>query len=278
MSTRNVRSLLAVAALAVAALAGADAAPAQAPVGPTELLPNLNQEIPGDFSLRRFHKGRTIHFRLGFSSQVDNMGTGPVEIVGHRASRSVRNMTADQVILRSDGSTVTKPAVGVIGYGRPPDHEHWHFVGFELYELRRASDNKLVRTSPKVGNCMDDGSNPDPMTLMPGEPAQPVFGTTGFPDCAMKHPELLTITTGISVGWGDAYEPHVEGQSFDLTGVPSGRYVVVHSSNVKHLIRESDYTDNFASTLIQVTWSKKHPRKAPRIKTLRGCSETARCR
>ena len=44
-------------------------------------------------------------------------------------------------------------------------------------------------------------------------------------------PGARTIREGISPGFGDDYVPQREGQSIDVTGLPPGRYVLVHRAN-----------------------------------------------
>jgi len=57
-------------------------------------------------------------------------------------------------------------------------------------------------------------------------------------------------------GYGDDYVPRLEGQSIDITGLPAGRYALRHRVNVDRALRESDYGDNSAEVLFQLTWSE----------------------
>ena len=63
-------------------------------------------------------------------------------------------MSASQVVERSDGSTRRLRGVGSLRFERSPDHSHWHYIGFMVYELRRASDNKLIGPDVKTGFCL----------------------------------------------------------------------------------------------------------------------------
>ena len=64
---------------------------------------------------------------------------------------------------------------------------------------------------------------------------------------------------GISVGYGDVYEPNLEGQSLRLTGLDAGRYRLVHRVNVGRRLRESSYANNAASLLLQLRWRGGRP-------------------
>jgi len=270
--TRGQRVLAAATAAAAAALALGAPVGAQAPAGPAELLPNLNEAIPGNIAVVRARtaRGRVRPIELRFASQVDNLGTGPLKLAGSLPSRRARSMTTSQLISRVDGSTVTKARVGGMRFGRVTRRSQWQLLGLIRYELRRASDYALVRSSRGVGFCLDDSANPDRDTLMPGEPALPVFPL----GCGTSHPELRSLTMGVSVGWGNAYPANFVGQSLDITRLPAGRYYLVHRANPSRALAESNYADNAASVLLELT----RPRGAlPKVSTLSSCSETDRC-
>ena len=79
---------------------------------------------------------------------------------------------------------------------------------------------------------------------------------------------------GISVGWGDNYVPHLEGQEFEITTLPAGRYVLVHSVNRARDLRESDYGDNTASMAFDLSWPRGR-KLPPRIDVVARCPGTA---
>src|SRR3954469_20186290 len=68
------------------------------------LLPDLDQEAPGQLEVAPTVAHGHRRWWLGFSSAVSNVGTGPLSIEGHRADRSTPTMVADQVVA-SSGST-----------------------------------------------------------------------------------------------------------------------------------------------------------------------------
>ena len=61
-----------------------------------------------------------------------------------------------------------------------------------------------------------------------------------------------SVREGISPGFGDDYVPIREGQSIDVTGVPPGRYVLVHRVNPDRALRESSYANDAASVAIEL--------------------------
>ena len=63
--------------------------------------------------------------------------------------------------------------------------------------------------------------------------------------------------------------PEREGQSIDVTGLPPGRYVLVHRANPDRSLRESSYANNAASVAIEL-----HGR---RVAVLARCPGSASC-
>jgi hypothetical protein len=125
----------------------------------------------------------------------------------------------------------------------------------------------------KTGFCLGDRYNLDPGSELPGEPENREWDT----NCGPGQLDILGIEEGISVGWGDVYEAWRDGQYLDVTGLPAGRYLLVHRVNQGGLLKESSYANNASSKLISLTWprGKSAP---PKVRVLRSCPDTARCR
>lgn len=205
--------------------------------------------------------------RLGFASAVTNVGRGPLIVGGRRRGLREPAMIADQVVQRSDGWTRTMSGVAALSYIRSPTHAHWHLVPFERYELRWVTAGKVRRRDGKTGFCL--GDRYEARGTLPGKPAEKVFRGR----CGLRSPHLLRVRQGISVGYGDDYKPNLEGQYVELTGLPEGKYVLVHRVNGDRRLTESDYSNNTASLLLQLRWR----RGAAAIETLRTCADGAWC-
>jgi hypothetical protein len=222
--------------LALAAIAVALAAP----------LPDLDQAPPLAVSVVPRH-GRLL---LVFGSAVDNLGPGELVVVGRRAGNVMRTW---QLV----GSK--RYALPVrLRYVRSETHEHWHFPGFERYELRRL-DGSLIGRDRKTGFCLRDAYETRALNRKPA--------WTG--ECLRGRPDARAIRQGISPGFGDDYVPQKEGQSIDVTRVPPGRYVLVHRANPGRVLRERSYANNAASALISLA--------GRRVTVLRRCPAAARC-
>jgi hypothetical protein len=253
---------------AVIALATAVPAPAAA----RDLLPDLDQEMPDNVQVTVDQSGAVPRYHLGFDSAVDNRGAGPLIISGHRDGQDQPEMVADQTIQKSDGSTRTVPGVGRLRYVYSEDHDHWHYLGFDHYELRRAGNYALVAPDRKTGFCLGDRYNTDTTSQLPGEPPQAFY--TGY--CGRTHTELLSLVEGISVGYGDVYFANLEGQFVDLTGVPTGEYYLVHRVNADRKLMESDYSNDAASVRVALSWPDGTS-ATPSVKVLQGCPKQDSC-
>jgi hypothetical protein len=222
--------------LAIAAVLVALAAP----------LPDLDQAAPQGLSVVARHD----RLLLVFGSAVDNVGPGELVVLARREGSEMRTwqLVGTRRLLLSVR----------LRYVSSESHEHWHFPGFERYELRRL-DGTLVGRDRKTGFCLRDAYQTRARNRTP------VW--TG--ECGRGRPGARTIRQGISVGFGDDYVPQKEGQAIDVTGVPSGRYVLVHRVNPDRVLRERSYTDNAASVLVALD--------GRRVTLVRRCPDSARC-
>ena len=260
---RTLPTLLALAATAATLLTVAHATAAGTG---RERLPDLVQLLPTGLVVS-LEPGSRDAYRLGFVSAVSNIGEGPLVLIGHRADRGIGAMSADQVVRRDRGPQEVVPDAGQLRYVTSPDHRHWHLLRFDRYELRRAGQRTALLQDRKTGFCLGD-RYADPQRAGSRAPA-PVYTSR----CGLGQPQLLGIQEGISVGYGDDYAANLEGQDLPLTGLSAGRYVLVHRVNGDHRLRESDYTNNAASLLLELRWRGR----LPLLRILRQCPGDDRC-
>lgn len=226
------------------------------------LLPDLDQGHPRDLVVRS--QGRS--YKLGFRSTVNNSGQGPLVIRGVRGRG--KEMLAEQVISITGGGTRVRRGAGSLRYVRAAGHQHWHLMGTQRFRLFGARGRPLRARVTKQGLCLGDRELADR-----GEPrprSEPVY--TGR--CGLNKPGLQQVEQGISPGYSDPYPPNVEGQEFDITRLPAGRYVLVHSADPLGRLQESDESNNAASAAISLRRARNGP---PRVRVLRRCPEKPRC-
>lgn len=248
---------IAVGFLAVAASVGEDA---KAPA----ILPNIDQAPPAQLRVRSVDTPQGRAHRLGFTSRIANDGRGPLIIKSTRTGNEV--MRADQVMKVRGGGLRTRRGVGSVRYVRRGSHEHWHLMGLQRFELRTPAGRRLPLRVAKQGLCLGDR-----------EPAREDIRTLDAynGECGKRRPDLLKLTQGLSPEWTDPYFPNVEGQELDITGLRSGRYVLVHRADPFRRLAESNESDNAASVAISIRRARAGA--TPRVKILRKCRARARC-
>jgi len=112
-------------------------------------------------------------------------------------------------------------------------HRHYHFTEYADYRLLDMGGN-IVARGHKQAFCLVDLWHPPGM----GGDARPQF-----PDCGFQ---------GISAGWADVYHRGLDCQWIDITGVPSGRYVLEVQINPAHVIQEHNYENNVGRAEVTV--------------------------
>lgn len=240
-STPRRTVLAALVAAAAGALGVVVAAVAGGQVTGAELLPDLRQEVPSQVAVRRADDRAVLVFR----SAAANVGQGPL-IVNGRRDRGQRLMTATQELRRADGSVTQVPLATRLKY-QPGGHNHWHFLGFNRFDLRDPATGARVARSNKVGFCLGSRYQVDPP--VPGAAAVPVINH----NCGRYMPGLMTMRMGIDVGYADDYAAFVEFQYVDITRVPPGRYLLVHQSDPDQRLLVGDRADDIAYALVELS-------------------------
>jgi hypothetical protein len=255
---------LAAVVLLVPAAVGVSRAQREGPA----LLPDLDQEPPTGLVITRAPATARVTWRLGFRSAVSNVGDGPLILEGRRPTRVTPTKRADQVVVRDGAPQELLRHAGRLRYVRAPDHQHWHLLGFERYELRRPRGGRALVTDRKSGFCLGDRYSVTGRELPP-HPGAPIYTSR----CGLEHPSLLGIREGISVGYGDDYKANLEGQWLALDGLAAGHYLLVHRVNRDRRLRERSYANNAASLRFRLRWR----RGEPLIDRLVTCPDSARC-
>lgn len=251
---------LAVAAVIAGAASGATAVAAAPPAAtaPADVLPNLVQLPPSDVQVVETRRGGTTRWDLRFTSIAGNSGSGPLHVRSTRATATGR-WTTVQLVSRTRGPVRAVPLAVTVAFETSDGHNHFHIARFQRYELRDAAGGVIARDT-KAGYCLGDRA---PL----GTAAAPIrfIGT-----CGRGQPRLLTLVQGISAGWADPYESVLPGQSFDVTDLPAGRYVLVNRVNDLGRYRETSLADNAASVALELT-RPGGPDAAPVVAVLASC-------
>jgi Lysyl oxidase len=112
-------------------------------------------------------------------------------------------------------------------------HGHYHFSKNAAYRLLDGEGNE-VATGHKQAFALIDFE---------------VFSQDAGPG---KYP-LMDGTQGISMGWQDIYDAHLDCQWVDITGVASGDYQLEISINYEQVIEELSYGNNLITIPVTIT-------------------------
>ena len=140
---------------------------------------------------------------------------------------------------------------GFLRYVRSAEHQHWHFLPFESYELRLPATGELLVRDHKSGFCLGDRYGHQVTRPLPRKARRAFF--TGY--CESNNPAARATIEGTSVGYTDRYPANYHGQNIVLDGVPAGRYVLVHHANPQFRLGERSWRgNNDASSQIELAW------------------------
>lgn len=247
------RAAAALAAILALALVVGASSRAQAPET-RDLLPDVQAAIPDHIVVSGF-KDRVF---LGFNSALINRGEGPLEIEGSRPGTAQAGMRARQLVTRSDGTKYSARDVGSLRYVREPRHRYWHLDDVMSYELRTADTFDLVLRATRRGYCLRDGAT--------------------FPRyCGRSQPRLLSLRMGVGPAQRSRWAPISEGQSFDVTHVPSGRYWLVSRADPRGRFLESDGSNDAAALLVDLVNTRAGRTRRVRLTTVGACPTAERC-
>ena len=226
--------------LATCAMALNFAGPSQAA---SDKLPNLTPLPASD--IMAVPSGSTLTMR--FAALNWNNGSGRLEVRSGAEDREAGRQKVYQRIY-SDTGTYRDVLAGSFVYHEA--HQHIHFDDFALYTLQPVNaPGASQRTSAKTTFCIMDTNHID--AGLAGSPSSPEYTTC---DASVQ---------GMSVGWGDEYGSHLDGQSIDVTGLPDGSYSLKIEVDPKNRIVESDESDNVSNQVVKKSGDSITPVPSP---------------
>ncbi len=215
------------------------AAPVTAAGAAVPRLPDLGMAPLRDFAIDRSTGPRLLRF----TTEIVNVGAGPFELIGRRASTLNRSMSVWQRVYNDDGTATSGRTAATMNYSGD-GHDHWHLVNLQGQSIRPVGGQEVARGS-KVGFCFWDGSAY--RFWLPGAPQGSVYGESG---CGA--PQSLEATMGLSVGWGDPYPWFLAYQWIDISGLANGDYVVSVQADPYAHFRELTKANNTTWTRVRI--------------------------
>jgi hypothetical protein len=214
----------------------------------TDLLPDLRMQKPSGFVIENAGSEK----RLRFDTVVGNHGSGAFHVRGDRPNTSTAKMSLTQRVQRSDGSvrSVPIPLSESHAFWGGDGHNHWHIYRLQEFTIRKVDPNDpgllgpVVGRGAKIGFCFFDNTKIN--LSLPGAPQTPRYTHCGTQTA-------LSVTMGLSVGWGDIYGKWLNFQWIKINGLPDGKYRIHVTADPGNDFLESNETNNRSFTTIRIT-------------------------
>jgi hypothetical protein len=190
------------------------------------------------------HDNKSGKDYLGFGATIWNAGPGTFDVEGFRVGGRP-TMHARQFIYRN-GHSVQSMSIGRFEFDNRRGHHHWHLEDVARYDLLNAQQDRVVR-SDKQSFCL---APTDPINLTkPGALWNPY--TIGL-ESSCPTDQSLWLRETLPVGWGDTYVQRKGGQSFNITNLPNGRYLIRIATNPFGRIHETTRSNDTALLAIEL--------------------------
>jgi lysyl oxidase len=229
------------------------AAPASSTGVPTDPHPDPST-VPDLIPLPAFNmfvdRGRDGSEHLVFGANVWNAGPSPLVVEGFRRSES-DVMDAYQYFY-DNGSPVSRAPAGMLLYDDRSGHHHWHFQQFAEYSLLNEDQTEVV-LSEKESFCLAPTDAID--ITRPGAELNP-YSVGLYTACGGR--DDIWIREVLDAGWGDTYFQYVAGQSFNIRGLPNGRYYVRVEANPTGELIEGDTSNNVSLRRVVIRGPRGH--------------------
>jgi hypothetical protein len=180
--------------------------------GALDRLPDLRMAPIYGVTIEKTAAGR---LRLRFGTISWNVGDGPIEVRGENRVDDTLTKIAQRIYDNNGGCRDVLQNSATMWYAGD-GHDHWHVRKYMVTQLYRQSGGSLLRIK-KLGFCLLDFHQADP--LPPNAPPSRVY----WPDVC-GNSLSKSIAMGISVGYGDDYQPNIAQQWIDITGMPTDIY------------------------------------------------------
>jgi hypothetical protein len=207
-------------------------------------LPDLGMARLSDFRVQKTTSGRLL---LRYTTIIVNVGQGRFELRGTRTSTTQTQMSVSQRVYNDTGGSRLVSTAAVMVFGGD-GHNHWHVRDLETSELIRLDNGSKVGTGAKRGFCFFD--NTAYRLTLPRAPQSPVYTSCGSSSS-------LTVTMGLSIGWGDVYPASLPDQYIDITGLAAGRYRLRVTADAQNRFLETSNSNNLTWVDLQLRGNQR---------------------
>ena len=172
---------------------------------------------------------------LSFGATVWVAGASDLVVEGFR--RDGEDVMDAYQYFYSGGEVIGRAPAGELEFDPKRGHEHWHFKQFAQYSLVDGNGGE-VRASRKESFCLAATDAID--ITLDGARLNPYVGLASA--CGSSN-SIWTRET-LPLGWGDTYFQNLPGQSFNITNVPNGTYLIRIEANPSGALYEQTAANN----------------------------------
>lgn len=213
----------------------------------TDLQPDLEMARLRDLKIETTRDKRRL---LRFTTEIVNTGPGAFQVLGTDKSADGQTFqkVQQQLVDGSHAVVATFDTQAKMIYDVGDGHVHYHVQDLETYELKPPGatlETGPLRTGAKRGFCFYDYHAFD--RSLPNAPQTAYYNYCGRQDD-------LSVTMGLSVGWGDIYYSNLAGQYIDITGLKDGQYRLWATADKQGWFTETSNSNN--STWVDIRLQK----------------------
>lgn len=196
--------------------------------------PPVDPNAKPDLSVDEERIGTSLYFQEKTFATTDC-----AYVEGCIGDTGIRKLMRFDVAIRNTGHAdlvLGDPTKPNSGFEYSSCHGHYHFTGFveyKLYKISASPPNVEIVAGRKQAFCLEDYER--------------IHGFKG----AGKG-KFTCSNQGITVGWQDVYRSYLGCQWLDVTGVPSGEYLLTVSVDALNKIVEENEENNTAVVLVTV--------------------------
>jgi hypothetical protein len=189
---------------------------------------------------------------ITFSTAVANVGEGRLELIigDEKIVNGQRVAPATQRIYNTDNSFRDRDTGRFVFHTDPDGHNHWHFQGFELFEILDEDGRRSLAKGNKEGFCMVDSFKYKSTAV---SPSRPQYFEEGCEDKSKKK------MGGVSIGWADVYPIFDHDQCIDVSNLESGTYLLRLTANPNNSIETASRTTTFEQIKIKLNKKNEGP-------------------
>jgi hypothetical protein len=182
---------------------------------------------------------------LRFTNTIWNKGAGPLELEALNDDVTGTTVATQNIYSHEANGTPYLFDTNEVGtFAFHPQHNHWHFEGFAMYQVRKINASggvgRVLKESDKISFCII------PTTFVTNQIPHAGWQPNPY-NCGENSMQ------GLPVGYGDQYYYGLAGQFVPINGLADGKYWLRSEADWESRLMEEDETNNANKVKIRIT-------------------------